>query len=65
MKAVLEFNLPEEQEEFTHSQNGSSYKNSLDKIDNFIRNKIKHGNLSLDTTKELEELRCFIHESVN
>jgi len=45
MKAILEFNLPEENEEFESASNGWKYKSLLCEFDNFLRNKIKYEDL--------------------
>jgi hypothetical protein len=44
MKAILEFNLPEETEEFETASNGWKYKSVLCDLDNFLRGKLKYDN---------------------
>ena len=45
-KAKLEFNLPEETDEFNQAQKGSSYKYFIDEFDNTVfRQAVKYGNL--------------------
>ncbi len=46
MKAVLEFNLPEEQEEYSEAINGSKYKSALQNIFNIVRYKLKYEDMS-------------------
>jgi FKBP-type peptidyl-prolyl cis-trans isomerase (trigger factor) len=41
-KAILEFNLPEENDEFFTTNNALKYKICLDEIREFIRRKIKY-----------------------
>jgi hypothetical protein len=53
MKAVLEFNLPEDQEEFYNALNGSKFAQVLSELDNILRNKIKYESDSL-SEKEIE-----------
>jgi len=43
MKTILEFNLPEEEEEFLLAFNGARYAIALDELDNWLRSKIKYG----------------------
>jgi len=57
MKAKLEFELPEENEEHLSAVNGSSWKSLAFAHDQALRSKLKHGNLSEDVLKVLEELR--------
>ena len=42
MKAILEFNLPEEEEQFNAANRGLDWALTLWNIDQFIRNKIKY-----------------------
>ena len=42
MKAILEFNLPEEEEQFNASNKGMDWALLVLHIDQFIRNKIKY-----------------------
>lgn len=52
MKAKLEFNLPEDQEEFKHACNGFMYKETIDEIWNKCfrkNNKNGYGNKLLDS----------------
>lgn len=59
MKAVLIFNLPEEQSEHDTAVNGWKYKSVIWDMDNFLRNEIKHNN------KDYEEVRNKLHELLN
>ena len=43
MKAILEFNLPEDREEYDACIKGNDYMCNLIDIDNFLRNQLKHG----------------------
>lgn len=42
MKAILEFNLPEEREEFELASNAAQYSIVLDDLDEFLRRKLKY-----------------------
>ena len=44
MKAVLEFSLPEEREEFDSAANGWKWQSVVWDFDQMLREKIKHGN---------------------
>lgn len=46
MKAILEFNLPEENEDHDLALNGYKYKIIVDEIDNYLRSKLKYEDLS-------------------
>jgi hypothetical protein len=60
MKAILEFNLPEEQEEHRLALNGCKYNCVIIDTLNHIRSKLKYQNLPTKTQKIYEELREFI-----
>lgn len=53
MKAILEFNLPEEQEEFEYAINGSKWASLVWNLDQELRSKIKY---SEDITDEEENI---------
>lgn len=42
MKAILEFNLPEEQEQFEDASNGSKWSHAMWQLDQFLRTKVKY-----------------------
>lgn len=59
MKAILEFNLPEEREEHTEALNGWKYKLQLDEVwDKVFRPAYKHGYLDDEINKLLEDEKC-------
>jgi len=67
MRAILEFNLPEEQEEFELANKGPSYSIALYDLDMFLRSKIKYPPDTV-TDQELaiyEEIRSKLHEIAN
>lgn len=43
MKAILEFQIPEEEQEFMEAVNGGMFKHILWKLDQDLRGKLKHG----------------------
>jgi hypothetical protein len=42
MKAILEFNLPEEQEQFEDASNGWKWSHAMWQLDQFLRTKVKY-----------------------
>lgn len=67
MKARLEFNLPDEQNEFTLANNGSNFYCALFEIDNYLRNKIKYEceSLSEEELKTYEKIREEVNQIIN
>jgi len=55
MKATLEFNLPEDQDEFNFSTRGSNYYIILWDIDQWLRSKMKHDDTLTDGQYEAYE----------
>ncbi len=51
MKATLEFNLPEEQEEYNIFNNALGYNSACRDFDQWLRSEIKHNN------KDWQEIR--------
>lgn len=64
MKTVIEFDLPDEREEYEIHVRAMANDRKLDEIDNFCRNKIKHSDLSDATENILETIREMIRESI-
>jgi len=42
MKAILEFNLPEEQEQFEDASNGWKWSHAMWQLDQYLRTKVKY-----------------------
>jgi len=69
MKAILEFELPEDKQDFDFATQGSDWWNVCWEMDQWLRGQIKHApdSMSDDTYKTLEEcrekLRELIHDS--
>lgn len=57
MKAILEFELPEQHEEFQNAVNGSNYKHAHWQLDQLLRSEMKYKELSKDTYKAYEYCR--------
>lgn len=64
MIGQLTFDLPNEKEEFDLASHAGEYAMALTEICNFIRNKLKHEELSDETEKVLEELRTFVYQEI-
>jgi hypothetical protein len=62
MKAIFEFELPEEIEEFTIFRQARDYRSVLCEIDNYCRSKIKHHEISEEVEAELKKIRQMIGE---
>jgi hypothetical protein len=67
MKAILEFNLPEEQSEFNDAVNGGKWSFAMWKVDQELRAKTKYApdTMSEETYKALHEIRDFLHEQMS
>lgn len=57
MKAILEFNLPEDNEEFQNAINGSNYKHAHWQLDQLLRSEMKYKELSDETYKAYDFCR--------
>ena len=66
MKAILKFNLPEENEEFQAAVNGLNYKSAIWDYDQWLRSEMKYSELPYQTYKAYEtcrkELRKILEE---
>ena len=64
MKATIEFNLPEDEEQFNVANKGMDWALLAWDIDQLLRKKLKYGNLLPNTRAELEEIRDTLNEMV-
>ena len=62
MKAILEFNLLEEEEQFNAANKGMDWALTAWDMDNILRDKLKYGKLLPNTRAELEEIRDTLNE---
>ena len=60
MKATLEFNLPDDQEEFNHATNGFNYYMALVEMDEWLRAEYKYND-----KEELYEVREKLREIIS
>ena len=63
-RAQLEFNLPEEEEDFRHACNGEDYYGALHAVDEHLRSRLKYEPLSLDVGEALEKVRKYLREFI-
>ena len=64
MKAILEFELPEDKEEFDAASKGMDWAIVAWDIDQYIRNRLKYQTEKLDTLNAKKELE-FLREALN
>jgi hypothetical protein len=67
MKAILEFNLPDDIVDFKDAVNGGDWKHAMWKVDQELRSRTKYApdTMSDETYKALEEVRDFLHQTLN
>ncbi len=66
MKATLEFNLPDEQEEYSMAIDGGKYRAAVDEVYSWIRSQLKYNDLLTEPQSEiLESLRTHLSEYIN
>ena len=63
MKAILEFNLPEEEEQFNVASKGMDWALIVWDIDQLLRNKLKHG-APTHHVHLLEEIRDTLNDMI-
>ena len=64
-KAILRFNLPDENEEFKYAQNGVQYAIVVEEMHQYLRAKLKYEDLSEDHYKIYESIRTKLYELMN
>ena len=65
MKAILEFNLPEEAYEHRMAIDGISWKYVVSEMDEYLRSQIKYQELPEEADKTLQAARDYLHELCN
>ena len=58
MKAILEFNLPEEDEEFKQAANAGNMHCAIFEFSQYLRKKLKYEDLSEQETKTYENVQA-------
>lgn len=61
MKITLEFEIPEEQEEYNNAINGIKYCQVLDSVLRHLRDKLKYCSMSPEETQIYEDLQGIIY----
>lgn len=64
MKAILEFNLPDDEEGFSNAVKGAEYKTSLYEIRDYVRAIWKYQDLTEDQYKIVDEIYKNINQFV-
>ena len=62
MKAILEFELPRDKENFDAAAKGMDWALVVWEIDQLLRNKLKHGELFPNTRETLEKIRDTLND---
>ena len=62
MKAILEFDLPEEEEQFNAANKGMDWAHVAWDIDQLLRKKLKYEEHTRDARKILEDLRKTLND---
>ena len=62
MKAILEFNLPADEEQFDAANRGMDWALVAWDMDQLLRNKLKYEEHGTDTRKALEEVRELLYD---
>lgn len=64
MKVTIEFNLPEQQEEYEDFMNGVKWKHVVRELDEYMRETLKwnSGNLSTEQLEEVKGIRDMLVE---
>ena len=65
MKAILEFNLPEESDDFRYAINGEEYFLALNSIREDVRQMWKYQELSENEYKIVDEIYQMINQRIN
>ena len=66
MKAILEFNLPDDQDDFQDAVNGQKWRLMVWNFDQHLRSQIKYNDkLSEEQYKVYEEIRDMLYQKMN
>lgn len=65
MKATLEFNLPDDQEDFQDAVNGQKWRLMVWEFDQYLRSQLKYNdNLSEEQYKVYQEIRDMLYQKM-
>lgn len=64
MKATLEFNLPEEQEDFELKINAEKYRSVIWELQRYFRNKYKHTDCHELKLEEFNDCKKFFYDTL-
>ena len=64
MKAILEFNLPDDEYDFRCANEGEAVRGVLRDLDNWLREKLKYGHDFKSVDAALEAARGELHDSL-
>lgn len=64
MKAKLIFNLPDEQAQYDHAVRGWDWRDVVAAIDDHLRSRLKHGELTDAVRDALDKARTYLHEEL-
>jgi hypothetical protein len=62
MEATLNFTLPEDQQDLDDALNGSKWRNAIMEIDEQLRQKIKHGEMTDAELSVMAEIRKLLRD---
>jgi len=65
MKAILEFQLPIDEQDHYDAINGSEFKNCIQNLDQQLRNWIKHGNAFQTADEALQATRDYLYQIIH
>ena len=65
MKAILEFNLPEDQRNFEMANQAADMVAAIGHFEDALRSYIKYGHEFKSANEALEAIRALLHEEIN
>ena len=65
MKAILEFNLPEDQRKFEMANQAADMVAAIGHFEDRLRRYIKYGHEFKSANEALESIRALLHEEIN
>ena len=65
MKVTIEFEENEDEQKIETLLRAFKYKQSLEDLDLYVRNRMKYTDISAESYDELEKLRDFLHDIIS